>query len=97
MQDSYHYWDNRLSEDLWWSPYVEDFRHMNTLLEPIHGINEQTPPSAPVIQWGAFCRFGFREASWIAVRLHQSTAKDLRPDAEHSAAQMCLDAADAEP
>lgn len=56
MQDSYHYWDDRPSKDLWWSPYVQDFQHMNTTLDPIHSINEQTPSTAPPIQWGVFCR-----------------------------------------
>lgn len=56
MQDSFHYWENRPSEDLWWSPYVQRFQQMNTTLDPIRSINEQTPSSSPQIQWGVFCR-----------------------------------------
>lgn len=29
---------------------------MNTILDPIHSINEQSPSDTPQIQWGAFCR-----------------------------------------
>lgn len=56
MQDSYHFWDTRPSEDLWWSPHVNNFRQVSTVVDPVRRINKQTPSNAPQIEWAAFCR-----------------------------------------
>ena len=56
MQDSYHFWDAQPSEDLWWAPYVKDFRQLNNALEPVATINQNTPKTAPQITWAAACR-----------------------------------------
>lgn len=56
MQDSYHFWDEQAQEDLWWSPYVRDFRQISPFLEPIVSINASTAQDTPKIGWAALCR-----------------------------------------
>jgi hypothetical protein len=56
MQDSYHFWDDQPTEDLWWAPYVKDFRQLSNFLDPVAGINSKLPASGPQIRWAAVCR-----------------------------------------
>lgn len=56
MQDSYHFWDGEVKEDLWWAPYVKDFRQLSAYHEPILDINNRTPDDAAQIRWAAACR-----------------------------------------
>jgi hypothetical protein len=56
MQDSYHFWDAQPTEDLWWAPYVKDFRQLSNFLDPVAGINSKLPANSPQIRWAAVCR-----------------------------------------
>ena len=56
MQDSYHLWDTQPSGDLWWAPYVQDFRQLSNFQAPVSTINGNTPKDAPQIRWAVMCR-----------------------------------------
>lgn len=57
MQDSYHFWDTELHEDLWWAPHVKDFRQLSPLRDPVATINDSSSDKdAPRIKWAAACR-----------------------------------------
>jgi len=49
VYDSYKYWDFPGKEELWWSPYVEDFRTLADHQEPVRSVNERTPSDAAKI------------------------------------------------
>ena len=53
MQDSYHFWDQQPTEDLWWAPYVKDFRQAAVDQDPTLTINERSPTK---IRWAASCQ-----------------------------------------
>lgn len=56
MQDSLHYWDGPIEEDLWWASHVEDYRNMALSEEPVRTINATRPPHAPEIKLAAYSR-----------------------------------------
>jgi D-amino-acid oxidase len=57
MQDSYHFWDSRPTENLWWATRVRDFCSVSPLLEPVFGINDRSlKANVPKIEWAAACR-----------------------------------------
>lgn len=56
MQDSHHYWDDQLKEDLWWAPHVKGFRQLSQFQDPVATINAKLPKDAPHIRWAAMCR-----------------------------------------
>ena len=56
MQDSYHFWDGQPSEDIWWAPYVKDFRQLSIPSDPVASINASLPASTKQIRWAAACR-----------------------------------------
>ncbi|KAK3718148.1 hypothetical protein LTR37_005263 [Vermiconidia calcicola] len=57
MQDSYHFWDTELQEDLWWAPHVKDFTQLSPLRDPVATINDSSSDKdAPRIKWAAACR-----------------------------------------
>ena len=56
MQDSYHFWDGHPAEDLWWAPYVQHFRQLSPLLDPMAAINGKLPTESRQIRWGVVCR-----------------------------------------
>jgi len=39
-----------IRDELWWSPYVQDFKQLSTLKDPIASMNKRTPKGAPLIQ-----------------------------------------------
>ncbi|KAK4502585.1 hypothetical protein PRZ48_006011 [Zasmidium cellare] len=53
LEESIHYWDGPVTEDLWWAPHVLNFRQLNPFAEPIASINANKPSHAPEIKWGA--------------------------------------------
>lgn len=53
MQDSYHFWDNAITEDLWWAPHVRDFRQLSLFKDPVATINHNRPSDAPEVIWAA--------------------------------------------
>src|ERR1700744_3090110 len=55
MTDSYDFWEGT-PEEIWWSPYVKDFKQASYLTEPVVSINAKSPKDAARIQWSAFCR-----------------------------------------
>ncbi|SMR48678.1 unnamed protein product [Zymoseptoria tritici ST99CH_3D1] len=57
MVDSLEFWDQKkVTEELWWAPYVQDFKQISILHEPIRSINLRTPADGPKIKHGAACR-----------------------------------------
>lgn len=57
MQTSYLFWDSQPTEELWWSPYVKDFRQMSPFHDPVWAINESTSnKTAARIKWAASFR-----------------------------------------
>ncbi|EMC98904.1 hypothetical protein BAUCODRAFT_31180 [Baudoinia panamericana UAMH 10762] len=56
MYESYDYWDGPVTEDLWWAPYVRNFRHVSESQEPLISISKRTPPRAPQIANAVACR-----------------------------------------
>lgn len=56
MQDSYHFWDSQPSEDIWWAPYVKDFRQLSTAQDPVAAMNAKAPATIKQIRWAAMCR-----------------------------------------
>lgn len=56
MQESLHYWDTELKEDLWWAAVVQDFAQLSLFHDPILFINRDRPAHAPEIIWGATSR-----------------------------------------
>ena len=48
--DSWDVPEMRMKEELWWAPYVRDFRQLSPLKDPIAAINRRTPGDAPLIQ-----------------------------------------------
>lgn len=56
MVESLHFWDNEISEDLWWTPHVKDYRELSAFEEPIASINKNRPGQAPKILRGATSR-----------------------------------------
>ncbi|KYG48090.1 hypothetical protein M433DRAFT_451990 [Acidomyces richmondensis BFW] len=50
IYESLHYWDGDVEEDLWWAPYVKEFRQLSTSQEPCLSIAKLSPPGEPVIQ-----------------------------------------------
>lgn len=56
MQDSWHFWDDRPSNELWWAPHVEDFRQGSNSQEPVLSINRKSLADGPKITWAASCR-----------------------------------------
>lgn len=56
LQESLHYWDGPIVEDLWWAPHVEDYRELALTEEPVRTINADRPPHAPAIKFAAYSR-----------------------------------------
>ena len=56
MQDSYHFWDKQPNEDLWWAPYMKDFRQLSNYQAPVATINGRTRKDGAKIIWAAMCR-----------------------------------------
>jgi len=54
--ESLHFWDGEVEEDLWWAPYVKDFRQLSLSQEPCISIAKRTPPGEPSIQNAASSR-----------------------------------------
>ncbi|KAI7287259.1 hypothetical protein KC345_g666 [Hortaea werneckii] len=46
--ESHHYWNGPVREELWWAPYVKDFRELSTSQEPLLSINGQLPAEAKI-------------------------------------------------
>lgn len=56
MVESIHYWDNEITEDLWWAPHVKDYRELSTTQEPVLSLNKNHPAHAPKIRHAATSR-----------------------------------------
>lgn len=56
MVESIHYWDNEITEDLWWTSHVKDYQKLSTAQEPILSMNQSQPSHAPKIIHGATSR-----------------------------------------
>ncbi|KAK1071405.1 hypothetical protein LTR74_003282 [Friedmanniomyces endolithicus] len=50
LYDSFKYWDSPVKEEVWWAPYVQDYRVLADHQEPFCSINERTPDRAGKIQ-----------------------------------------------
>ncbi|TKA61325.1 hypothetical protein B0A55_11330 [Friedmanniomyces simplex] len=50
VYDSFKYWDFPGTDELWWAPYVKDFRVLADHHEPVRSINERTPKGAGEIK-----------------------------------------------
>ena len=50
MYDSYGYWDGPVTEILWWSAYVPDFRLLAPHEEPLSSLNRNLPSEASIVQ-----------------------------------------------
>ncbi|KAI7325528.1 hypothetical protein KC326_g678 [Hortaea werneckii] len=48
LYESHHYWNGPVREELWWAPYVDDFRELSTSQEPLLSINGQLPAEAKI-------------------------------------------------
>ncbi|KAI5357217.1 Putative FAD dependent oxidoreductase, D-amino acid oxidase, D-amino-acid oxidase [Septoria linicola] len=56
MQDSIHYWDGPITEDLWWAPHVEAYQDLPLTHPLVKSINDTRPSHAPEIQHAAYSR-----------------------------------------
>lgn len=54
--ESYHLWEATPAENLWWAPYVKDFRQLSTSREPVRSINRSIPSDRRPVAEGAACR-----------------------------------------
>ncbi|KAF7196306.1 D-amino-acid oxidase [Pseudocercospora fuligena] len=52
MQISNHFWDNDITESLWWSRHVKDFAQLAELQDPVLSINKASPSDMQV-KWAA--------------------------------------------
>ncbi|KAK3109516.1 hypothetical protein LTR53_017151 [Teratosphaeriaceae sp. CCFEE 6253] len=50
VYDSFKYWDFPVKEEIWWAPFVKDFRVLAGYQEPVCAVNARTPAAAPRIQ-----------------------------------------------
>ncbi|PIA94504.1 D-amino-acid oxidase [Cercospora beticola] len=56
MQDSIHYWDGPIAEDLWWKEHVEGYRELEKEDEWMREVNDGRPKNAPEVKFAAFSR-----------------------------------------
>lgn len=56
MVEALDYWDDEVEEDIWWSPYVQDFRALSELQGAIAAANARVPPGGPKIKAGVAYR-----------------------------------------
>ncbi|CZT14890.1 uncharacterized protein RCC_12004 [Ramularia collo-cygni] len=56
MVESIHYWDNEVTEDLWWASHVKDYRELSTSQDPVLSLNKNHPAHAPKILHAATSR-----------------------------------------
>jgi D-amino-acid oxidase len=56
MVDSYHFWDGKVTEDLWWAPHVQGFRQLSPYHEPLISIHEKQPANVRRIENAAMSR-----------------------------------------
>ncbi|GAB1739247.1 hypothetical protein NU219Hw_g3995t1 [Hortaea werneckii] len=48
VYESHHYWNGPVKEELWWAPYVKEFRELSLSQEPLMSINGQLPAEAKI-------------------------------------------------
>ncbi|KAK5108780.1 hypothetical protein LTR62_007840 [Meristemomyces frigidus] len=49
LMTAYKYWDEPVTTDIWWAPYVKDFCHLSLGNEPVRSINEAVTKGQPKI------------------------------------------------